>query len=36
VSQNVIETSGGDLSDTIALGKVSIRAGVRVTFELAR
>ncbi len=37
MSQNVIQDmsgQGGDVSDTVALGKISIRAGVTVTFEL--
>ena len=36
LSQNVVEVGGGDAADTIALGKVGIRASVRVIFELAR
>jgi len=35
-SQMVVEVAGGDVADTIALGKVSIRASVRVIFELTR
>ena len=37
MSQNVmqnIQGDGGEISDTIALGKISIRANVAVTFEL--
>lgn len=35
-SQNSVAVSAGDVSDTIALGKVSVRASVNVTFELKR
>lgn len=35
-SQNVVQAGDGDVADTIALGKVSVRASVRVIFELAR
>lgn len=37
MSQNVMQNAsgqGGDVSDTVALGKISIRAGVTVIFEL--
>lgn len=34
VVQNVGTSSDGDISETIALGKISIRANVTVTFEL--
>ena len=37
MSQNVVQNVGedsGEIGDTIALGKISIRAGVEVTFEL--
>ena len=34
VVQNIGSSSAGDISDTIALGKISIRANVSVTFEL--
>jgi uncharacterized protein len=34
VSQTVLQVSGGEASDTVALGKVGIRASVNVTFEL--
>jgi uncharacterized protein YggE len=33
-SQNVAQVSGGEASDTVALGKVAIHASVSVTFEL--
>jgi uncharacterized protein len=35
-SQNAVAVSAGDASDTVALGKVSVRANVNVTFELKR
>lgn len=35
-SQNVLQVSAGEAADTVALGKVAIRAGVSVVFELAR
>lgn len=35
-SQNTAQVSGGEAADTIALGKVGIRASVRVEFELRR
>jgi uncharacterized protein YggE len=35
-SQNAMQVSGGDASDVIALGKVAVRASVKVSFELAR
>jgi hypothetical protein len=37
MSQNVaqdVRGGSGEISDTIALGKISIRAGVAVTFEM--
>jgi uncharacterized protein YggE len=37
MSQNVmqnIESGMGEISETIALGKISIKASVNVTFEL--
>ena len=39
MSQNVMQDVRGnssEISDTIALGKLSIRAGVSVTFELKK
>jgi uncharacterized protein len=39
MSQNVVQNmrgNSGEISDTIALGKLSIRAGVSVTFELKK
>jgi uncharacterized protein YggE len=36
VSQVTSQVSAGEASDTVALGKVAIRAGVRVIFELTR
>jgi uncharacterized protein YggE len=35
-SQNSVAVSAGDVSETVALGKVSVRASVNVTFELKR
>ncbi|HXT68461.1 MAG TPA: SIMPL domain-containing protein [Vicinamibacterales bacterium] len=35
-SQNVVGVSSGDTVDTVALGKVGVRASVRVVFELIR
>jgi len=35
-SQNTLQVSGGDASEAIALGKVSVRASVSVSFELSR
>ena len=35
-SQNTVGISGGETVDTVALGKVGVRASVRVVFELIR
>ena len=36
MSQNTVALSGGETVDTVALGKVGVRASVRVVFELIR
>jgi uncharacterized protein YggE len=36
LSQNVVQASGGETEGAVALGKISIRAGVSVVFELIR
>jgi hypothetical protein len=36
VSQNAASGGGGEISDTIALGRMSIRSSVSVTFALKK